>query len=139
MGSYKHIEFSVGSYVAGHYRRAVEAGIGNNTLAAEMLAEKGILMGCTDIRCRDYPASLHFSCDDIFMPDLSLYRGADVVYALRPAIEMIPPLMAIARAVESDLVVYHLGFEMYGDGGERLDCGIILHRYVRRSEPVKEG
>ena len=104
-----------------------------------MLADRGILRGCTDIRRREYPENLNFHCDDIFEPDLSLYRGADLLYAIRPAVEMIPPLMAIARAVESDLVVYHLGFEMYGDGGERLDCGIILHRYVRRSEPVKEG
>ena len=138
MGSYKHIEHSVGSYIAGHYNRAVEAGIGKNTLAAEMLAERGVLRGCTDIRNSGYPAHLNFHKDDIFEPDLSLYRGADVIYAIRPAIEMIPPLMDIARAAGCDLVVYHLGFETYGDGGENIDCGVLLHRYVNGSEPVKE-
>jgi hypothetical protein len=52
---------------------------------------------------------------------------------------MIPPLISLARAAGADLVVYHLGFETYGDGGEKIDCGVVLHRYVSRSEPVKEG
>jgi hypothetical protein len=25
--------------------------------------------------------------------------------------------------------VYHLGNEIYGTGGELVDCGVILHRY----------
>jgi hypothetical protein len=35
--------------------------------------------------------------------------------------------------------VYHLGFEIYKDGGERIDCGVLLHRYFRQSEPVEQG
>ncbi len=33
--------------------------------------------------------------------------------------------------------VYHLGFEVYGDGGEIIDAGIVLHRYYRRAKPSK--
>jgi uncharacterized protein len=139
MGSYKHIEHLIGGYIAGHYTHAVEAGIGRNTLAAERVSEAGALMRCTDVKDLKHPASLHFARDDIFEPDLSLYMGADVIYAIRPAIEMVPPLIDIASAVNADLVVYHLGFELFGDGGAVIDCGVLLHRYVRRSEPVKEG
>jgi len=137
MGSYKHIETSVGQYIATRYKSAVEVGIGRNTTAAEILLGAGVLIRATDIK--DLPESpIPFSVDDVFEPDLSLYRGADVIYAVRPAIEMIPPLISLAQAAGADLVVYHLGFETYGDGGEKIDCGVILHRYVSISEPVKE-
>ena len=139
MDSYKHIEHAVGGYVIGRYTRAVEAGIGRNTVAAEMLAKEGVLLRCTDIREPDLPQHLQYAKDDLFEPDLALYRGADVIYSIRPAIEMVPPLMDIARAVNCDLVVYHLGFERYDDGGEIIDCGVILHRYWKRSEPVEQG
>lgn len=139
MGSYKHIEQAIGGYLAGRYTRAVEAGIGINTVAAEMLAENGALLRCTDIREQELPLCLHYARDDLFLPDLSLYQGADVIFSIRPAIEMIPPLLDIARAVNCDLVVYHLGFEQYDTGGEIIDCGVILHRYHTRSEPVKQG
>ena len=44
---------------------------------------------------------------------------------------------ALARAINCDLLVYHLGFEVYENGGERIDCGVLLHRYVTASETVK--
>ena len=139
MDSYKHIETATGRFIAGKYHRAVEVGIGRNTVAAEMLAQAGVLMRCTDVKNLEHPSHLFFVNDDVFEPDFTLYRGADVIYAIRPGIEMIPPLVALAREINSDLIVCHLGFELYGDGGETIDCGIVLHRYWKRSEPVKEG
>jgi uncharacterized protein len=139
MDSYKHIETAVGRYIADNYHRAVEVGIGRNTVAAEIVSQSGVLMRSTDVKNLENPSSLFFMNDDVFEPDISLYRGADVIYAIRPGIEMIPPLVALARKVNGDLLVYHLGFELYGDGGETIDCGVVLHRYWRRSEPVKEG
>jgi len=138
MGSYKHIETCIGEYIARHYTRAVEVGIGRNTTAAQLVHDAGVHVRCTDITAREVPDGLVFRVDDIFSPESRLYEGADVIYAIRPAIEMIPPLLALARAVNSDLLVYHLGFETYGDGGERIDCGVLLHRYFRASETVKQ-
>jgi uncharacterized UPF0146 family protein len=138
MDSYKHIEHRIGGYLAGRYCRAVEVGIGKNTDVAVMLADAGVLKGCTDIKDTGFPISLNYVRDDIFVPDFSRYEGADLIYAIRPAIEMVPPLIAVAQKIDCDMIVYHLGFETYGDGGEILDCGVLLHRYWRRSEPVKE-
>ncbi len=137
MGSYKHIETCIGEYIAQHYTRAVEVGIGRNATAAQFLHDAGVHVRCTDIRDREVPAGLIFRIDDIFSPEQGLYAGAEVIYAIRPAIEMIPPLLTLARAINSDLLVYHLGFETYADGGERIDCGVLLHRYFT-SEPVKQ-
>ena len=138
MGSYKHIETCIGEYIAQHYTSAVEVGIGRNTTAAQALYEAGVHVRCTDIRDMEVPAWLTFRVDDIFSPETALYAGSEVIYAIRPAIEMIPPLLVLARAVNSDLLVYHLGFEIFADGGERIDCGVLLHRYFKASEPVKQ-
>jgi len=144
MGNYKHIEACVGEYIAKTYPRAIEVGMGRNTVAAEIVHAKGALLLCTDIREFPCPSGIHFVVDDVFSPELSHYKGAAVIYAIRPAIEMIPPLIALAEAIGCDLVVYHLGFETYGNGGEVIDCGVLLHRYHKgnpgnRSETIEEG
>jgi uncharacterized UPF0146 family protein len=129
--SIKQIERAVGAYVGTHYRDAVEVGIGRNTTAAETAAACGCRVRGLDIRpwaTRGVP----FARDDVFAPDLALYRGADVIYAVRPGVEMIPPLIALARACRCDLLVYHLGNEVYLGGGERIAAGaVVLHRYHR--------
>jgi len=138
MGSYKHIETCIGEYIAKHYTRTVEVGIGKNTETACMLLDSGASVRCIDVMDVEVPERLCFALDDIFSPDISLYEGADLIYAIRPAIEMIPPLLAIARTINCDLIVYHLGFESYGNGGEKIECGVLLHRYYKASEPVKQ-
>jgi len=137
MGGYKHIEKCVGTYIAAHYRDAVEVGVGENTDAAQILHEAGVQVRGTDIRDLVQPDWLCFSIDDLFEPDLLKYEGADVIYAIRPAEEMVPPLIALAQRVNCDLLVYHLGFESYGDGGEHIDCGVLLHCYHRHQKPSK--
>jgi uncharacterized protein len=138
MGSYKHIETCIGEYLANHYTDTVEVGIGRNTEAACILRDAGVRVRCTDIRNVAVPHQLCFAVDDVFSPDITLYKGADVIYAVRPAIEMIPPLITLARTINCDLIVYHLGFESYGNGGETIDCGVLLHRYYKASEPVEQ-
>jgi hypothetical protein len=138
MGSYKHIETCIGEYIAKNYTNAVEVGIGKNTDAAHILLDAGARVRSTDVKDSTVPEWLCFTIDDVFSPDISLYKGADVIYAIRPAIEMIPPLLALARTINCDLIVYHLGFESYGNGGEKIDCGVLLHRYFTASEPVKQ-
>jgi len=129
MGSYKHIETCIGEYMVKHYTNAVEVGIGKNMEVARILHDAGLSILCTDVRDVPVPEWLTFRIDDIFSPDITRYKGVDIIYAIRPAIEMIPPLIALARTINCDLLVYHLGFESYGNGGEKIDCGVILHRY----------
>lgn len=134
MDSYKHIELCVGEYIAAHYQTPVEIGIGRNTSAAQRIYEAGIPVRATDIHPFEQPEWLTFSRDDIFSPVLSCYTGADVLFAVRPAEEMIPPLIDLAKTIDCDLLVYHLGFESYGNGGKIIDCGVPLHCYYRGSQ-----
>ncbi|RPI39343.1 MAG: hypothetical protein EHM53_06045 [Methanoregulaceae archaeon] len=138
MDEYKHIETCIGRYIADNYSNAVEIGIGRNTDAARIIADAGNLLCTTDIRNMPVPEELGFIVDDIFSPDLSRYRQADVIYSVRPGIEMVPSLIALAGRLDCDLIVYHLGFETYENGGERIDCGVILHRYHRCSKTIKQ-
>jgi uncharacterized UPF0146 family protein len=135
MDNHKHIETCIGNYIASNYTRAIEIGIGRNEEAAKIVSSIGSLIRCTDIKALGISGDLHFSRDDIFSPDISLYTGADVMYSVRPAVEMIPPLIELAARINADLIVYHLGFESYENGGEIIDCGVILHKYHDRQNP----
>ncbi len=135
--SIKQIERAVGAYIGAHYRDAVEVGIGRNTTAAETARAAGCRVRAVDVRPCETGA-VPFARDDVFAPDLALYRGAEVIYAVRPGVEMVPPLVALARACACDLLVYHLGNEIHLDGGERVAAGnVVLHRYYRA--PSEEG
>lgn len=128
---YNLIETTVGTYIRDHYNKAVEVGFGGKTVAAKILQESGVSILCTDLHA--YPETMIPSVvDDVFIPTLDLYRGADVIYAIRPGTEILPPLIALAQKIKADLIVYHLGFELYEYGGERIFVGdILLHRYVK--------
>ena len=45
---------------------------------------------------------------------------------------MILLMIALAEQLGAEVIVYHLGFALYENGGEVLDLGdILLHRYVK--------
>jgi uncharacterized UPF0146 family protein len=129
MAGYKHIERCIGDYIARCYSSPVEIGIGDNSDAACRIRDAGKRIRSMDIRAVVPPEGIEFYKDDIFNPVLSRYSGADVLYAIRPAEEMIPPMINLSKRLSCDLLVYHLGFELFGDGGEIIDCGVLLHLY----------
>ncbi|HJJ42167.1 MAG TPA: UPF0146 family protein [Methanocorpusculum sp.] len=123
------IEKTVADYlISNNYTSAAEIGYGGKTYAAEILINAGISVICTDVHT--YDTTVKSVVDDCFDPDLSIYECADVIYSIRPGIEMIPAIIEIAKKTNSDLIVYHLGFEYYGSGGEKIEYkGITLHKY----------
>lgn len=124
------IETAVGRYIAENYRSAVEVGFGGKTTAAEIVQAAGIPVLCTDVHA--YPdGPVPAVVDDCVEPTVSLYC-VDVIYAIRPGTEIVPALIELASRVNADLIVYHLGFELYENGGERIVTdGVMLHRYVK--------
>jgi hypothetical protein len=139
MDGYKRIEHCIGRYIAEHYNSPVEIGVGHNFTAAECIVSAGTRCRCTDIKPQVPPKGVCFIRDDIFSPDIGQYAGTDVLYSVRPAVEMVPPMMELSRSLNCDLLVYHLGFESYGDGGDLVDCGVILHRHHRRDTGSEKG
>ena len=139
MNCHKGIEESIYNYLKDYPKNTkfVEIGIGSNTLCAEKLSGDGFSVRAADIRENlpiEESSGITFQSDDIFEPDLEFYKGADLIYSIRPGIEMVPSLIAIAKAVNCELIVYHLGCEIYGTGGEIIDTGnVILHRYNKKT------
>ena len=138
MGPYKRIERLIGDFIKRNYRCAVEIGVGENLVAARILRDAGVSIRCADIRPVPSEPGIPVLLDDIFSPRVSLYAAADLLYAIRPGVEMVPPLIALAERTGADLLVYHLGNEIYGTGGDLVDCGVILHRYYSREKPERE-
>ncbi len=138
MGGHKHIERTIGAYIASHYRSAAEIGVGNNFETARFLCRKGMRIICTDIRQPEETFGIPFIIDDLFSPDDLLYRDVDLIYAIRPGEEMVAALIDLAVRTSSDLIVYHLGFEGCSGGGDIIDCGVILRQYhkVRNRQRV---
>lgn len=137
MAGLKRIERCIAEYIIGNYGNVAEVGVGENPDAALLIRDAGIPVFCTDFRNLPPVPGLKIVKDDIFSPDLPLYNGVDLIYSIRPHEEMIPPLIRLAKEVDCDLLVYHLGFECCGDGGELIECGVVLHRYHRGQNPSK--
>ncbi len=128
------IETTIGEYIRDTYSSAVEVGFGGKTIAAKIIQNAKIPILCTDVH--QYTSDVISVVDDCVYPDYSLYKGTAVIYAIRPGIEMIPALINLAQIINTDLIIYHLGFEIYLNGGERIETnGIILHQYVRALKP----
>jgi uncharacterized protein len=138
MDGYKHIETSIAGFIAGKYQRVVEVGAGANLHTAELIQRAGVQIICTDLHFPDLFSLVPCIPDDVLSPDLSLYEGAECLYAIRPIEEMMGSLIDLARKIEADLYVYHLGFEGYLAEHQVIDCGVPLHQYHQRSIPKTE-
>jgi hypothetical protein len=85
--------------------RIVEVGIGSHPEVAEILAGDFEVI-CTDIHDTGPDvAGLKYVKDDIFKPDHKIYRGASLIYSIRPPVDMQDSIAAIASLVGADLII----------------------------------
>jgi uncharacterized UPF0146 family protein len=94
-------EFIIQKYPAG--ARIVEVGVGHHPDVALLLKDTFDLV-CTDVTDPGI-AGIKFVRDDIYKPDISLYRGAALVYSIRPPPDMQVPIAAVASAAGADLII----------------------------------
>ena len=83
------------------YDSVVEVGIGTRVAVAGALAAQGTDVTATDIHSREVPRGVRFVRDDVFNPDLAVYRGTETIYALNCPPELHRPIREIARAVDA--------------------------------------
>jgi len=55
---------------------------------------------------------LSIEADDIFDPTPELYRGACLIYSIRPPVEMQPAMGRLALSIGADLIIRPLGDEI---------------------------
>ena len=100
----------IADYIINNYKnKVVEVGIGSLPEVALLLKDK-LDVVVTDINEQKY-AGVRFCRDDIFKPDMGIYRNASLIYAIRPPIDLQDAIAAIAREVGADLIIRPFGNE----------------------------
>ncbi|PSP65370.1 hypothetical protein BRC76_00070 [Halobacteriales archaeon QH_8_67_36] len=117
----------------------VEVGVGNRPGVAAALATRGVDVTVTDIAGQSVPDGVRFVRDDVTAPTLSVYRGADIVFARHLPPELQWPVRDVARRVGAACWFTTLG----GDPAvvpaktEQLPGGAVLHRAVDGPGPTR--
>src|SRR5664280_1900787 len=107
-------------YIIANYKNAsliVEVGVGGFPLVALTLQEHlNIDIIITDIK----PYHDMVVVDNITKPDLNIYRGASLIYSIRPPEELQNHIKRVAEVVGADLIIKPLSTEFIGpDKGMR--------------------
>ena len=93
------------AYIARNYsRRVVEVGVGYYSDVALLLAAQGLQVILTD-REERILGGMRVEKDDIFSPRLELYRGAGLIYAIRPPLEIQLAMGIVAAKVGADVMI----------------------------------
>lgn len=97
-------------FILHRYRgKVVEVGAGYRTEVAAMLARR-LEVVVTDRVARDgHPAVI---ADDIFAPRKGLYRGASLLYSIRPPLEMQLAMGKLALDIGAEMIIRPLGDEI---------------------------
>jgi len=100
----------IAEYIINHYRnKVVEVGVGSLPHVALLLKEK-LDMIITDVNEPKY-SGVRFCRDDVFNPDMGIYRNASLIYSIRPPIDLQDAIAKIAKEVGSDLIIRPFGNE----------------------------
>lgn len=132
MSGYKHIETLIARFISGRYGSVLEIGTGRNTHAAEQMQRAGLRVTCSDLTIPQTTLLVPYEILDICNPMVNNTFEVDCILSIRPIEEMMASLIAFAGIQNSDLLVYHLGFEGYSHPHKIIDCGVPLCQYVTR-------
>ncbi|MFZ2471254.1 MAG: UPF0146 family protein [Methanothrix sp.] len=92
-------------FIAENYKgRVVEVGVGYFADVAMGLQARGLDVVLTDKEER-LLGSLQVEKDDIFSPRLELYRGASLLYSIRPPLELQLAMGMLAAKLGADVLV----------------------------------
>ncbi len=114
----------IAEYILKNYRdKVVEVGVGSLPHVALLLKDK-LDVVVTDVNEQKY-AGVRFCRDDIFAPDMGIYKNASLLYSIRPPIDLQDAIAKVAKEVGADLLIRPFG-------NEKADLG----RYYREYELV---
>jgi uncharacterized UPF0146 family protein len=92
-------------YIINNYADAdkiVEVGVGKFHMVGSILQENfKTTIVLTDIK----PSSCKIVQDDICNPDLKIYKGASLIYSIRPQPELQPYIIDLAKKVGADVII----------------------------------
>ncbi len=100
----------IAEYILNNYRnKVVEIGVSNLPHVALLLKDK-LDVVVTDINEQKY-AGVRFCRDDIFAPDIGIYRNASLLYSIRPPIDIQDAMAKTATEAGADLLIRPFGNE----------------------------
>ncbi|MFZ3059992.1 MAG: UPF0146 family protein [Candidatus Methanoperedens sp.] len=100
----------IAEFILNNYRnKVVEIGVGNLPHVALLLKDK-LDVVVTDINEQKY-AGVRFCRDDIFAPDMGIYRNASLLYSIRPPIDIQDAMAKTATEAGADLIIRPFGNE----------------------------
>ena len=103
-------------FISKKYRgKIVEIGIGRYQEVARELIKLGFNVVVTDVG--RIQSDLKIIIDDVCNPRLEIYRGATLLYSIRPPYEIQRCILSLARKIGSDAIIVPLKNEII-NGGE---------------------
>jgi uncharacterized UPF0146 family protein len=131
------VDFIVSNYK--YAKKIVEVMIGNYPWIAVSIKKRlpNVELLVTDIdpeKLGDIKIKFPFLIcvnDDITLPSLNLYKGADLIYAIRPPPELINEIVKLGTSIKSDVLIRSYSNEICGFEFERRKGWIkIKHGYA---------
>jgi len=120
----------IADYILKNYRnKVVEVGVGSLPQVALALKDR-LDVVVTDINEQEY-AGVRFCRDDIFAPDIGIYRNATLIYSIRPPIDMQEAIAKIAKNVGSDMLIRPFGNEKADLDRICRSCSLVNYRKAR--------
>lgn len=120
----------IADYILKNYRnKVVEVGVGSMPHVALALKDS-LDVVVTDINEQEY-AGVRFCRDDIFVPDMSIYMKATLIYSIRPPIDMQEAIANIAKKVGADMLIRPFGNENAGLERISRSCTLVNYKKAR--------
>ena len=120
----------IADYILKNYRnKVVEVGVGSLPQVALALKD-GLDVVVTDINEQEY-AGVRFCRDDIFAPDIGIYRNATLIYSIRPPIDLQEAIAKIAKNVGADMLIRPFGNEKADLDRICRSCSLVNYRKAR--------
>jgi uncharacterized UPF0146 family protein len=100
-------------YIGRNYAgRVVEVGAGHTGAVALLLMRMPSVQVVATDKEERFLGRMHVEKDDIFSPQIGLYRGASLLYSLRPPLELQLAMGDLARRICSDVLIRPLQDEV---------------------------
>ncbi len=112
----------IAEYILKNYlNKVVEVGVGCLPQVSLLLKNK-LDVVVTDVLEKKY-YGVKFCRDDIFAPDIGIYRNASLLYSIRPPIDLQDAMAKVAKEVGADLLIRPFG-------NEKADLGRYFKNYT---------
>ncbi len=120
----------IAEYILRNYKnKVVEVGVGNSPHVALLLKDVMDVV-VTDVNEQKYNG-LRFFRDNIFEPDMEIYRDASLIYSIRPPIDFQDAMAKVAIDVGADMLIRPFGNEKAELSRYFKNCALVNYKKAR--------